>query len=177
LSVSWSITLMWCRYFLPFISNSISKIPSEFILLPEAAVQCCAVWTLRGLLEGKAALNELAVIHVTEAPVSNSQEKVFPPALAVTLGLILSPLKGVMWLKILLHVAIEIVHKFKISWGMTLGAFMRGSMKLFIEKPHRHYWDHCCPLWNSLLASTVCPDWSRRAYCLLFFFCTLLVSG
>jgi len=41
-------------------------------------------------------LNELAVIHVMEAPVSNSQEKVFPPALAVTLGLILSPLKGVM---------------------------------------------------------------------------------
>jgi hypothetical protein len=80
---------------------------------------------------------------VTEAPVSKSQEKVFPPALAVTLGLILSPLKGVIRLKILLHVAIEIVHKFKISCGMTLGAFMRGSMMLFIEKPHRHYWDHC----------------------------------
>ena len=48
------------------------------------------------LIRGKAALNELAVIHVTEAAVSNSQEKVFPPALAVTLGLILSPLKGVM---------------------------------------------------------------------------------
>jgi hypothetical protein len=33
----------------------------------------------------------------------------------VTLGLILSPLKGVIRLKILLHVAMEIVHKFKIS--------------------------------------------------------------
>jgi len=87
---------MWCQYFLPLIINSISKIPREFILLPEAAVQCCAFCTLRGLLEGKAALKEFAVIHVTEAPVSNSQEKVFPPALAVTLGLILSPLKGVM---------------------------------------------------------------------------------
>jgi hypothetical protein len=42
-----------------------------------------------------------------------------------------------------LHVAMEIVHKFKISCGMTLGAFMRGSMMLFIERPHRHYWDHC----------------------------------
>ena len=60
---------------------------------------------------------------------------------------------------------------------MTLGAFMRGSMKLFIEKPHRHYWDHCFPLWNSLLASKVCPDCSRRVYCLSSFFCTLLVSG
>jgi hypothetical protein len=87
---------MWCQYFFPLISNSISKIPKEFILLPEAAVQCCAFCTLRGLLEGKAALKEFAVIHVTDAPVSNNQEKVFPPALAVTLGLILSPLKGVM---------------------------------------------------------------------------------
>jgi hypothetical protein len=89
--------------------------PKECNLLPEAAVQCCAFCTLRGLSRGKAALKEFAVIQVTEAPVSKSQEKVFPPALAVTLGLILSPLKHVIRLKILLHVAIEIVHKFKIS--------------------------------------------------------------
>jgi hypothetical protein len=139
---------IWCRYFLPLISRSISKMPKECILLPEAVVQCCAFCTLRGLSCGKAALNEFAVIQVTEAPVSKSQEKVFPPALAVTLGLILSPLKGVIRLKILLHVAIEIVHKFKISFGMTLGAFMRGSMMLFIEKPHQHYWDHCFQPWN-----------------------------
>jgi hypothetical protein len=80
---------------------------------------------------------------VTEVPVSKSHEKVFPPALTVTLGLTLSPLKGVIGLKILLHVAIEIVHKFKISCGMTLGAFMRRVMKLFIEKPNQlHCWDH-----------------------------------
>jgi len=29
----------------------------------------------------------------------------------------------------------EIVHKFKINCGMTLGAFMRGAMMLFNEKP------------------------------------------
>ena len=93
--------------------------PKECILLPEAAVQCCAFCTLRGLSCGKAALNEFAVIQVTEAPVSKSQEKVFPPALDITLGLILSPFKSVIRLKFLLQVAIEIVHKFKISCGMT----------------------------------------------------------
>ncbi len=48
-----------------------------------------------GFWLGKAALNDSAVIQVTEAPVSKSQENVLPPALAVTLGRILSPLKGV----------------------------------------------------------------------------------
>jgi hypothetical protein len=52
--------------------------PREFILLPEAAVQCCEFCTLRGLAVGNAALNEAAFIHVTEVPVSKSQEKVFP---------------------------------------------------------------------------------------------------
>ncbi len=106
---------MWCQYFLPFISRSISKMPKECILLPEAVVQCCVFCTLRGLSCGKAALNEFAVIQVTKAHASKSHENVFPPALAVTLSLILSPLKGVIRLKILLHIAIEIVHKFKIS--------------------------------------------------------------
>jgi hypothetical protein len=42
----------------------------------------------------KAAWKEEDVIHVAEAIVSNSHENVFPPALAVTLGLILSPFLG-----------------------------------------------------------------------------------
>ncbi len=41
------------------------------------------------------AMYEAFVIQVIDAPVSNSQEKVCPPTLAVSLGLILSPLKGV----------------------------------------------------------------------------------
>ncbi len=82
---------------------------------------------------GKAASKEVFVIQVTEAPVSNSQEKVFPPAIAVVLGLILSPLKGVIRSKNLLHVAIEIVHKFKINCGMTCGAYMRGVMMLLVK--------------------------------------------
>ncbi len=102
--------------------------PSEFSLSPDAAVQCCDSCTLRVFWCGKAVSKELFVIQVMEAPVSNSHENVFPPAIAVTLGLILSPLKGVIWLKNLLHVAMEIVHKFKISCGMTLGAYMRGAM-------------------------------------------------
>ena len=76
-----------------------------------------------------------------EVPVSNNHEKVCPPALAV--GLILSPLKGVIRSKNLLHIAMEIVHKFKINCGMTLGAFMRGAMTLFNEKPIQLHWD-CC---------------------------------
>ena len=121
--------------------------PREFNLSPEAAVQCCESCTLRGFLWGKAASKEFYVIQVTEAPVSNSQEKVFPPAIAVTLGLILSPLKGVIRSKNLLHVAIEIVHKFKINCGMTCGAYMRGVMMLFSEKPLDYKWTlpwDCC---------------------------------
>ncbi len=109
-------------------------------------------------------MNDALVIQVMEAPVSNGQEKVFPPALEVNLGLILSPLKGVIRSKKLLHVAMEIVHKFKISCRMTFGAFMRGAMMLFNEKPIHLHWD-CCFVarywgyhwWSSLLASKVVP--------------------
>ncbi len=121
--------------------------PREFNLLPEAAVQCCESCTLQGFLWGKAASNEFFVIQVMEALVSNSQEKVFPPAIAVNLSLILSPLKGVIRSKNLLHIAIEIVHKFKINCGMTCGAYMRGVMMLFSEKPLVQKWTHpwhCC---------------------------------
>ncbi len=88
------------------------------------------------LIVGKAALNNCAVIQVIEAPVSKSQEKVCPPAFAVILGLTLSPLKGVISLKNSLHVVMEMVHKFKINCGMTLGAFMRVAMMLFTDKPN-----------------------------------------
>jgi hypothetical protein len=97
-----------------------------------------------------------------EAPVSNNQEKVYPPTLAVSLGLILSSLKGVIRSKNLLHVAMEIVYKFQINRGMTLGAFMRGAMTLFNEQPIQLHWD-CCFVarywgyhwWSSLLVNKV----------------------
>ena len=117
--------------------------PRECILSPEAAVQCCELCTLQGFVRGKAASNEAFVIQVIDAPVSNSQEKVCPPTFAVSLGLILSPLKGVIRSKNLLHVAMEIVHKFRINCGMTFGTFMRGAMTLFNEKPIQLHWD-CC---------------------------------
>ncbi len=69
--------------------------PREFNLSPEAAVQYCEVCTLRGFWWGKAALNDALVIQVMEVPVSNNHEKVFPPALAISQGRILSPLRGV----------------------------------------------------------------------------------
>jgi hypothetical protein len=46
-----------------------------------------------------------------------------------------------------LHVAMEIVHKFKINCGMTLGAFMRGTIMLFNEKPNQLHWDCCFVAW------------------------------
>jgi hypothetical protein len=61
-------------------------------------------------------------MQVTAAPVSKSCEKVLFPALTVSLGLILSPLKGTIISKHLLHVAFEIVHRLKISCAMLLGA-------------------------------------------------------
>jgi hypothetical protein len=51
------------------------------------------------------------------------------------LGLILTPLKGVIISNSLLQVAIEIVHKLRINCGMTLGAWMRGVIMLLNEKP------------------------------------------
>jgi hypothetical protein len=74
-------------------------------------------------------------MQVSAAPVSNSHEKVFSAALTVTLGLILSPLKGIIISNSLLQVAIEIVHKLRINCGITLGAWMRGIIRLFTEKP------------------------------------------
>jgi hypothetical protein len=67
--------------------RSISKIINELILSPEAASQSCALFFYYS------ALNEVVFIHVAEAPVSNSHEKVSPPALTISLGLISSPLK------------------------------------------------------------------------------------
>ncbi len=67
--------------------------PREFNLSPEAAVQCCESCTLRGFFGGKAVSKEFFVIQVTEAPISNNQEKVFPPAIAVNLGLIFVPIE------------------------------------------------------------------------------------
>jgi hypothetical protein len=74
-------------------------------------------------------------MQVTAAPVSKSHEKVLSPALTANLGLILSPLKGVIISNSLLQVAIKIVHKLRINCGMTLGAWMRGVIRLFNEKP------------------------------------------
>jgi hypothetical protein len=74
-------------------------------------------------------------MQVTAAPVSKSQEKVLSPALTANLGLILSPLKGVIISNSLLQVAMEMVHKLRINCGMTLGAWMRGVIRLFNEKP------------------------------------------
>jgi len=44
-------------------------------------------------------------------------------------------LKGVIISNSLLQVAIEIVHKLRINCGMMLGAWMRGVIWLFNEKP------------------------------------------
>ena len=74
-------------------------------------------------------------MQVTAAPVSNSHEKVLSPTLTAYLGLILSPLKGIIISNSLLQVAIEIVHKLRINCGMTLGAWMSGVIRLFNEKP------------------------------------------
>jgi len=74
-------------------------------------------------------------MQVTAAPVSNSHEKVLSPALTAHLGLIFSKLKGVIKSNSLLQVAIEMVHKLRINCRMMLGAWMRGVIRLFNEKP------------------------------------------
>jgi len=73
-------------------------------------------------------------MQVTAALVSNSHEKVLFPALTDNLGLILSPLKGIIISNSLLQVAMEMVHKLRINCGMMLRAWMRGVIRLFNEK-------------------------------------------
>jgi hypothetical protein len=96
-----------------------------------------------GLALGKAEWKEVTFIHVATAPVLNTHEKVLPPTITLTLGLILYPLNGVIRLKILLHVVIEMVHKFKTNWGMILGALKRGVMRQ-TEKPRGDRVFHYC---------------------------------
>jgi hypothetical protein len=74
-------------------------------------------------------------MQVTAALVSNTHEKVLSPTLMASLGQILSPLKGVIISNSLLQLAIEMVHKLRINCGMMLGAWMRGLIRLFNEKP------------------------------------------
>ncbi len=102
---------------------------------PEAATQLCGLEICFGFECPKASSKDCLFMQVTAAPVSKSHEKVLSPALTANLGLILSPLKGVMISNSLLQVAIEMVHKLRINCGMTLGAWMRGVIRLFNEKP------------------------------------------
>jgi hypothetical protein len=53
---------------------------------------------------------------------NNTQEKFLFPVHLEILGFTLFPLKGVMFSKSLLQVAMDTVHKLKINCGMTLGA-------------------------------------------------------
>ncbi len=94
---------------------------------PEVATQLCGFEICLSLQWPR----DFLFMQVTAAPVSNSHEKVLSPAL----GLILSPLKGVIISNSLLQVAIEMVHKLRINCGMMLGAWLRGVIRLFIEKP------------------------------------------
>jgi hypothetical protein len=86
---------------------------------PEAATQLCG-FEICFCLECP---NNSLFMQVTAAPVSNNQEKVSCPSLTDNLGLILSPLKGVIISNSLLQVAIEIVHKLRINCWMMLGGY------------------------------------------------------
>jgi hypothetical protein len=69
---------------------------------------------------------------VTAIPISESNGKVFAHSLTLSLGLILSPLKGVIILNNLLQVSIETEHKLRMSCGMMIRAFVKGVIKLFL---------------------------------------------
>jgi hypothetical protein len=107
-----------------------------------------------GLMCKNAKSNDSLFMQVTAAPVSNNQEKVLFIALMANLGLILSPLRGVIISNSSLQVAIEIVHKLRINCEMTLGAWMRGVIRLMRENPAAvpvdlFHFDHCC--WSCTL--------------------------
>ncbi len=102
---------------------------------PEVATQLWGFEICLGLECQNARSVDCLFMQVTAASVSNSDEKVLSPALTANLGLILSPLKGVIISNSLLQVVMEMVHKLRINCRMTLGAWMRGVIRLFNEKP------------------------------------------
>jgi hypothetical protein len=65
----------------------------------------------------------------------------FPLALAISDGLILSPLKGIIELKLLLHTVIDTVHTFKFNFRMTNLALMRGVVMLSRKPPNSYIVD------------------------------------
>jgi hypothetical protein len=68
-----------------------------------------------------------------------------------------------------LQVAIEMVHKLRINCGMMLGAWMRGVIRLFNEKPAAvpGVADQCFQL-GTLGANRHDPAWLYTAFCLWF---------
>ncbi len=73
-------------------------------------------------------------MQVIATLMSKSQLNVLEPEVTLILGLILSPLEGILILQSLLQVAIEIAHKQIINCGITAGVWWRGSIKLDKEK-------------------------------------------
>jgi len=62
-------------------------------LSPEAAAQSCAFLDFSQFGIGKCDKNKVVFIYATVLQVLNSHEKVLPPALTVTIVLILPPIK------------------------------------------------------------------------------------
>jgi hypothetical protein len=116
-------------------NKSTLNTPHEDILSPEAATQLCGFELCLGLECPNAKSNDSLFMQVTAALVSNHQENVLFPTVTANLGLILSPLKGIIISNSLLQVAIEIVHKLRINCGMMLGAWMRCVIRLISENP------------------------------------------
>jgi hypothetical protein len=135
-------------------NKSTSNTPQEYILSPEAAAQLCGFEICLGLKCPNVKSNDSLLMQVTAAPVSNNQEKVLFPAQTAKLGMILTPLKGIIISNSLLQVAMEIVRKLRINCGMMVGAWMRGFMRLMSENPAAvpvdlFHFVHLCWLWPS----------------------------
>ncbi len=161
LSLSSLITFTGCVNVFPFMNRSISNMPRDYILSQKAATQLCSSEIFLGFKCPNALSNDCLFMQMTAAPVSNNHESYFP-FWHVSLGLILSPLKGIMISKSILQVAIVIVHKLRINWGMMLGVCMRGwgVIKLINENPTAvpfsrfHFW-----------VTVFCPShtlWAKR---------------
>jgi hypothetical protein len=69
----------------------------------------------------KSIKNAQALMQVIATLMSKSQLNVLEPEVTLILGLILSPLEGILILQSLLQVAIEIAHKQIINCGITAG--------------------------------------------------------
>ncbi len=156
LMLSSLMKLTGCVNFFPLIYRSTSNMPS---LVSWGCDTALCVWNFSWFVFTKGHFKPLS-IHTGDSSISiKIPWMVLFPALTNWLGLILSTLKGDMISKNSLQVAMDTKQKLKINFGMALGVWMWGIIKLIRDNPTVTVFIHHINFWllsTSLFFFAVC---------------------